>query len=68
MSTGSGVGFIGETHDVAIASYDGTVYRWKTNLDRAMDFACQMAGRDLTRKEWEQVLPTQPYQSVCPQD
>jgi WD40 repeat protein len=57
--------FIGDSHDVAIASYDGRVYRWETDLDRAFDFACQMAGRDLTEAEWEQFLPAQPYQSVC---
>ncbi|WP_207084169.1 BTAD domain-containing putative transcriptional regulator [Nocardioides sp. S5] len=64
----SGTSFIGDTHDVAIASYDGTVYRWDTDLDRAIDFACQMAGRDLTEAEWAQFLPAQPYRSVCPQD
>jgi WD40 repeat protein len=62
----AGAQFIGDTHDVAIASYDGKIYRWETNLDRALDFACQMAGRDLTEAEWEQFLPAQPYQSVCP--
>lgn len=64
----AGAQFIGDTHDVAIASHDGTVYRWETDLDRALDFACQMAGRDLTEQEWEQFLPEQPYESVCPQD
>jgi WD40 repeat protein len=58
--------FIGDSHDVAIASYDGGVYRWETDLDRAIDFACQMAGRDLTEQEWEQFLPEQPYREVCP--
>ena len=62
----AGAQFIGDTHDVAIASYDGRVYRWETDLERALDFACQMAGRDLTEEEWEQFLPAQPYQSVCP--
>jgi WD40 repeat protein len=61
-----GAQFIGDSHDVAIASYDGTVYRWQTDLDRAIDFACQMAGRNLTEQEWEEFLPAQPYQSVCP--
>ncbi|MDZ5619315.1 BTAD domain-containing putative transcriptional regulator [Nocardioides sp. HM23] len=60
--------FIGDSHDVAIASYDGRVYTWETDLDRALDFACQMAGRDLTEEEWEEVLPAQPYQSVCPDE
>ena len=64
----AGAQFIGDTHDVAIASYDGKVYRWETDLDRAIDFACQMAGRNLTDEEWEEFLPAQPYQSVCPDE
>ncbi|MFC7496294.1 MULTISPECIES: BTAD domain-containing putative transcriptional regulator [unclassified Nocardioides] len=60
--------FVGDSHDVAIASYDGTVYRWETDLDRALDFACRMAGRDLTEEEWEQFLPDQPFRSVCPDE
>jgi WD40 repeat protein len=62
----AGVQFIGDSHDVAIASYDGTVYRWETDVERAIDFACQMAGRDLTEEEWAEFLPTQPYREVCP--
>lgn len=62
----AGAKFIGDTHDVAIASYDGKVYRWETGFDRAIDFACQMAGRDLTDREWAQFLPAQPYREVCP--
>ena len=53
---------------MAIASYDGGVYRWETDIDRAIAFACQMAGRDLTREEWEEFLPAQPYRSVCPDE
>ena len=62
----AGAQFIGDSHDVAIASYDGRVYRWETDLDRSIDFACQMAGRNLTEDEWEEFLPEQPYQDVCP--
>ena len=64
----AGAQFIGDSHDVAIASYDGRVYRWETDLERAIDFACQMAGRNLTEEEWEEFLPAQPYQSVCPDE
>ena len=37
-------------------------------LDRAslQRFACQVAGRSLTREEWRAVLPNQPYRRVCP--
>jgi DNA-binding SARP family transcriptional activator/WD40 repeat protein len=62
----AGAQFIGDSHDVAIASYDGTVYRWDTDLDRALDFACQLAGRSLTEGEWAEFLPAQPYRDVCP--
>ena len=50
------------------ASHDGRVYRWETDLDRALDFAWQMAGRNLTEAEWAQFLPEQPYQFVCPDE
>jgi hypothetical protein len=29
--------------------------------------ACHLAGRNLTRAEWNQYLPGQPYQTTCPQ-
>ncbi len=62
----AGAQFIGDTHDVAIASYDGRVYTWETDRERALDFACQMAGRTLTEEEWAAFLPEQPYVDVCP--
>ena len=63
----AGAQFIGDTHDVAIASINSRVYRWETDLDRALDFACQMAGRNLTEDEWTQFLPERPYREVCPE-
>ena len=43
--------------------WDATV--WPTDLRTWMDFACQVAGRDLTRAEWDDLLPNRPYQHVC---
>ncbi|MFD7075598.1 BTAD domain-containing putative transcriptional regulator [Nocardioides sp. NPDC059952] len=60
--------FIGDSHDVAIASNDGTVHRWETGIDRAVEFACRMAGRDLTEQEWDEFLPEEPYRPVCPDE
>jgi hypothetical protein len=27
--------------------------------------ACRVAGRELTRREWEEALPDRPYRPVC---
>ena len=62
----AGAEFIGDTYDAAIASYDGRIYRWETDPERALDFACQLAGRNLTEDEWAEFLPEQPYREVCP--
>jgi WD40 repeat protein/class 3 adenylate cyclase/tRNA A-37 threonylcarbamoyl transferase component Bud32 len=40
---------------------------WPMRIGAWERFACQAAGRDLTRAEWRDLLPDRPYQSVCPQ-
>lgn len=40
---------------------------WPMDLRTWERFACQVAGRDLTRAEWKDVLPDRPYHHVCPQ-
>ena len=47
---------------------DPAVYAWDPSAERAVEFACQAVGRDLTEAEWAEHFPGQPYQSVCPQD
>jgi len=39
---------------------------WPMDVSTWERFACQAAGRDLTRAEWHDVLPDRPYRSVCP--
>jgi WD40 repeat protein len=39
---------------------------WPTDPAKWERFACQAAGRDMTREEWNDVLPDRPYQHVCP--
>ena len=51
---------------LTVASFTGLVYRWDPGLSHAIQFACQAAGRDITRSEWAQELPGRAYQSVCP--
>jgi WD40 repeat protein/class 3 adenylate cyclase len=38
---------------------------WPTRLGAWERFACQVAGRDLTRSEWSDLLPGREYRPVC---
>jgi WD40 repeat protein len=40
--------------------------QWPTDVQRWVGFACKVAGRDLTRAEWHDVLPNRAYRHVCP--
>jgi WD40 repeat protein/class 3 adenylate cyclase len=48
-----------------LINYVGSATDWPTSLDAWERYACQVAGRDLTPTEWENVLPNRPYQHVC---
>ena len=53
---------------VVIASdYDG-LYYWDTRTETAIEFACRLAGRDLTQAEWRQAFDDRPWQPTCPAD
>ena len=43
----------------------GTGQRWEVSPDAWSRHACRVAGRGLTRAEWEQVIPGQSYRRVC---
>ena len=40
--------------------------QWPTDVQRWVSYACQVAGRDLTRAEWHDFLPNRAYRHVCP--
>jgi WD40 repeat protein len=46
---------------------EGSAIEWPMDAQTWERFACQAAGRDLTRTEWRDLLPGRPYESVCPQ-
>jgi hypothetical protein len=63
-------GWIADAHfppgGAVIIEHEWNFGLWPTALDMWIDFACRVAGRDLTRAEWADVLPNRPYQHVCP--
>ncbi len=58
--------FMHDDKTVLVASYAQSIYRWDTRPDRARDFACEIAGRNLTHAEWRDNFTTRPYETTCP--
>jgi WD40 repeat protein len=52
------------THLIA-AQANGRAYRWDIRPQSLVRQACEVAGRRLTRAEWEEALPGRPYQPAC---
>ena len=44
----------------------GSATVWPTDRPTLQRFACQIAGRNLTRDEWKDLLPARPYRQLCP--
>jgi len=45
---------------------DGSMVRWDIDPRSQRRTACKIAGRDMTQREWDRLLPGRPFQSVCP--
>ncbi len=59
-------GFGADEDSVLIAGlWGGAVYQWDPDSDYAVDFACRVAGRDLTAVEWRANFGDRPYQETC---
>ena len=44
---------------------DGTGYVWPTTVSAWIAHACTVAGRNLTREEWQRYVPHRRYAPVC---
>ena len=44
----------------------GVAQRWEVSPDAWSRHACRVAGRELTRAEWDELVPDQDYRGVCP--
>jgi WD40 repeat protein len=51
---------------ILIATDSGGLYYWDTSTAHALEFACRLAGRDLTEPEWQQSFGARPWQPTCP--
>jgi WD40 repeat protein len=51
---------------LAVAAPSGSVLVWDVDPTSWRAHACAVAGRTLTRAEWDEFLPGRPYQDVCP--
>jgi WD40 repeat protein len=63
----TGVAFLPDGHTVTIAASNGQLFRWDTDPDAWLAYACQVAGRNLSHEEWRGVFGTDPYRETCPQ-
>ena len=43
----------------------GEAERWEVDPDAWSRHACRVAGRELTRAEWDEFVPDQDYRSIC---
>jgi WD40 repeat protein/DNA-binding SARP family transcriptional activator len=59
------VGFDPSGNQLVILYQDGTGVVWDVDPDHWKQRACSVAGRSLTREEWEELLPEQSYQPAC---
>ena len=57
--------FLPDGHTVLIPADDGTVARWDARPAQWLEFACRVAGRDLTADEWDRALDGRPYRETC---
>jgi WD40 repeat protein/DNA-binding SARP family transcriptional activator len=64
--TAAYVGFKPDGHTVSVATWDGEVYELDTRVERWIAFACDVAGRNLTRAEWRETFGDRPYRRTCP--
>lgn len=62
-------GFRADPDGVLIATTgDGPIYEWDTDPDRAIAYACRVAGRGFNEAEWTAHFGGRPYQETCPDE
>jgi WD40 repeat protein/class 3 adenylate cyclase len=62
----SSAAFSPDGRRIFVAYRGGLGFVWNVTLGSWKEHACTVAGRHLTRAEWERYLPERPYELVCP--
>jgi DNA-binding SARP family transcriptional activator/WD40 repeat protein len=57
--------FTPDGHSVVVVSDTGEGWVWDVDPSDWLARACEVAGRSLTRPEWERLLPDRPYHATC---
>lgn len=50
---------------LSVGEFGGPVFRWDARWQRAVKFACAVAGRDFTKDEWSGHFGNRPFQPTC---
>ena len=58
--------FAADGTTVVITTYTDALYEWDTTTEHAVDFACDLVGRDFTEAEWSRFFGTRAYRQTCP--
>jgi WD40 repeat protein len=58
--------FLPDGHTLMVASMDNGVYTWDTRPEVWAQFACQIAGRNLSQDEWRHAFGNRAYHATCP--
>lgn len=58
--------YLPDSSGVLLTGLDGRTWTLPTRPESWVARACELAGRDLTREEWEQYFPGRSYRPTCP--
>lgn len=63
----TGATFLPDGHTVHIATSNGQMFRWDTDPEAWLTYACEVAGRNLSEDEWRSVFGSDSFRKTCPQ-
>jgi WD40 repeat protein len=44
----------------------GEIFEWDPRPDASEAYACRVAGHNLSKDEWAELVPDRPYRTICP--